>query len=597
MKILNSLLTGLCSVLLLAMFFAGAKVHAQVDRGAGVPFEILPEELKGLDIQNDFVPSSARKVGVIHALRGNVVVVHRTTGEAYFGREGDRVYENDSLTTLLDSSCRIRFFNEDVVTMAAKTAFSVDSYKDERDEGRKSSVFGMLKGKAMFYAMRLFRYKETKFRVRTPTVTVGVRGTKFGTHVYWVDEAKSEGAGIKVADRGQGIGPYLAQAGPGGGGKSFTDCHSEDGFLDVDGQAVGPGEMYRGDLGTIIPTPPDVLRNFDLDIGLTTETALEEKKEEETLASSGLQARESGENDERSTDAIEQNAGNTNDEAGRTSESGNLDAAADSSQGAGLGQDRPRKFLGYFSGILTRQNGGPFVEDVFVSSSRQDFPAGTVQADGLVETNSFIKAQGEFGADPFLKQASLFAIGDSGDLGTNNPISVTVLGYNRYQEWGHWTMTTAFTAGGNTYVFDNKGYFIHGETTCDAAVAGFSGSVSYGGEAAGTYWTATGGTDMTGTFSTDVNFDTGSITDFDMSVSGGGKSASITGASGSFASSHFNIVTGTGTWSLTGGVPPVARRRAVGSLYGPNGEFIGGAWGMKVDEDDAAAGIFQGKKQ
>lgn len=604
MKVLNSFLAGLLSVLLLAVLFSGPEVRAQVDRGAGVPFETLPDELRGLDIQNDFVPSSARKVGVIHALKGNVVVVHRATGEAYFGREGDGVYENDSLTTLPDSTCRIRFFNEDVVTMAANTAFSVDSYKDERDAGRKTSVFGMLKGKAMFYAMRLFRYRETRFRVRTPTVTVGVRGTKFGTHVYWVDDTKAGGAGIKVADRGQGIGPYLAAAGPGGGGRSFTDCHSEDGFLDVDGQVVGPGEMYRGDLGTIIPTPPEVLSNFDLDIGLTTETELEEKKEEEeTLASSGLQSRESADSDERNTDSTDQNADNTNTEAGRTAENDNLDAAADTSQGAGLGQQRPTKFLGYFAGILTNQ-GGPSVEDVFVSSSRQDFLAGAVQAKGLVETDSFIEGDGKFGTGAFLTRAKIFpGPADSGPLGTSNPITVTVMGFNRYQEWGHWTMTIPFTAGGN-YVIDNRGYFIHGETTCDAAVAGFSGTVHYSGEAYGTYWTSTGGTDMTGTFSTDVSFDSGAVSNFNMLVTGGDKEAEIQNASGTLGSSHFSVDTSTGEWRLKNGgsefkksMAEVDYRASYGSLYGPNGEKIGGAWGMKHDPSNAANGIFRGDKQ
>jgi len=161
-------------------------------------------------------------------------------------------------------------------------------------------------------------------------------------------------------------------------------------------------------------------------------------------------------------------------------------------------------------------------------------------------------------------------------------------------------MTTAFTAGGNTYVIDNRGYFIHGENTCDAAVAGFSGSAHYSGQAYGTYWTSTDGTDMTGTFSTNVNFDSGSLTDFNMSVSeagGGGKFAKITGASGSFASSHFEIGEATGTWELSGGDPLAGARKAVGSLYGPNGEYIGGAWGMKKDSANGANGIFQGQKQ
>ena len=123
-----------------------------------------------------------------------MVVIHRAAKGAYFGREGDTIYEDDSLNTLADSRCRVKFFDEDVVTMAAETEFSVDSFEDQRKAGKKRSLFSMVKGKAMFYAMRLFRYKETRYRLKTPTVTVGVRGTKFGAHVYWVDKEKSADA-------------------------------------------------------------------------------------------------------------------------------------------------------------------------------------------------------------------------------------------------------------------------------------------------------------------------------------------------------------------------------------------------------------------
>jgi hypothetical protein len=254
---------------------------AQINRGGGAPFESLPGDLKGIEIKDFFVPCLAKHVGVVHALQGHVVVIHRGTNEAYFGREGDPIYENDSLTTLGNSRCRIKFYNEDVVTMAPETNFGVDGFEDQRREGRKRSFFSMLKGKAMFYALRLFKYRETRFKVKTPTAIVGVRGTKFGAHVYWVDGEKASGAGIQVADRGNELGVYLAQLGPAGARKSYTDCFAEDGYLDVNGKRVGPGEMYRGESGMIIPTPPDVLKAF------RRETEVKEEKAEEEGGEAG----------------------------------------------------------------------------------------------------------------------------------------------------------------------------------------------------------------------------------------------------------------------------------------------------------------------
>ena len=101
---------------------------------------------------------------------------------------------------------------------------------------------------------------------------------------------------------------------------------------------------------------------------------------------------------------------------------------------------------------------------------------------------------------------------------------------------------------------------------------------------------------MTGTFSCDVS--SSSISNFVVSVSGGGKTAFISGASGTFNSSSFDINTGTGIWELgpTGSTVSAVYKSAHGSLYGPNGEFVGGAWGMKKDSANGATGIFQGSK-
>jgi len=141
---------------------------AQTNRGLAVPPEKLPRSLSEISPMDYFVPSSEKKVGVVHAMEGTVVVIHGRSKEAYFAAAGDPVFEKDSLSTLADSKCRVRFVDEDIVTMAPETEFSVDSFEDQRAEGRKSSFFSMVKGKAMFYALRLFRYKDTRFTLATP---------------------------------------------------------------------------------------------------------------------------------------------------------------------------------------------------------------------------------------------------------------------------------------------------------------------------------------------------------------------------------------------------------------------------------------------
>ncbi|MBW1765639.1 MAG: FecR domain-containing protein [Deltaproteobacteria bacterium] len=580
---MKNLKMGLWSVLILSLTLLGTNSYAEVDRGAGVPVETLPKELTGLEIKDYFAPTDLKKVGVIHALSGNMVVIHRDTKEAYFGRAGDTIYENDSLNTLADSRCRIKFFDEDVVTMAAETEFSVDSYEDQRKVGKKRSLFSMVKGKAMFYAMRLFRYKETRFRLKTPTVTVGVRGTKFGAHVYWVDEEKRADAGIEVADKGDEVGIYLAAADP-GAGTSYTDCHSEDGIVEIEeeGKVIGPGEMYRGETRDVIPTPPEVVSAFDQETSVETKA----EAEAEEAAIEGLVA-DTGEANilEAVAEIMEEVSNITEQETGSKTET----------EATPPTQTRPKTSYGYFSGMLVETNGADWLARIYISNTRQNFDSAYVKAYGLPPNGTdFIKAD-DIEGQPMHAKEAVFGGNSSGTLEASYTISDTEIGYNSYQEWGYWTMTTKFSISGNDYYFDNKGWWIYGDPTCDDKVAGFHGSVNYSGEAWGTFFTAGTGDDMTGTFNCGVNFDTDSISTFNMSVSSANHSAAIENASGSFASSHFNIDTGTGTWKLDGATGAYDKG-AHGSLYGPNGEYIGGVWGICKDSSHGATGIFQGSK-
>lgn len=206
---------------------------AQESRGGAVPLERLPEELRNLSPKDHFVPSSQKQVGVIDRMTGNVVIVHGVGKQAYFGMEGDPLYEKDTLITLAESKCHIQLLDGDAITVASETEFTLESFQEAREEGRKSSLIRMLKGRALFYAMRLFSYKDGKFIVATPTNAIGVRGTKFGVHVYILEDRRS-----------------------------VTDCFCEEGIVDVDGKTVVSGNMYNGLTGQVIPTPADVLRSF-----------------------------------------------------------------------------------------------------------------------------------------------------------------------------------------------------------------------------------------------------------------------------------------------------------------------------------------------
>jgi hypothetical protein len=186
----------------------------------------------------------------------------------------------------------------------------------------------------------------------------------------------------------------------------------------------------------------------------------------------------------------------------------------------------------------------------------------------------------------------------------SKPVSFAQLGANEYMEWGTWTQTNAMsTTTGMDYYFNNKGAYVWGSpTTVDEMTTLKQNAITgnYSGPAWGTYFVGGGsGTNMTGNFSGTVNFASPAITNFNVSVNGGGNSVVISGASGSFngGTSTFTIDSAnTGTWTINQTVADT--KGASGTVYGngtDKGKYVGGVWKAGVGGSQAVGG-FQGSK-
>ncbi|MFH1491643.1 MAG: FecR family protein, partial [Pseudomonadota bacterium] len=115
--------------------------------------------------------------------KGRLLVLKRTENRACYAGEGDPIYESDTLYTLADCRCRLEFTDQNVIVMAARSHLDIDEVYASLFQGVKRSRFKMNQGKAIFYALRLFRYRSMQFELKTPTASIGVRGTKFGTEI------------------------------------------------------------------------------------------------------------------------------------------------------------------------------------------------------------------------------------------------------------------------------------------------------------------------------------------------------------------------------------------------------------------------------
>lgn len=264
---------------------------------------------------------------------------------------------------------------------------------------------------------------------------------------------------------------------------------------------------------------------------------------------------------------------------------------------------RPTTHEGYSCGQITEIDGSYTHYFIYDTPSVASFDTNYIKSSSPTMT-----IQGLPGSSPTLTGLEV-----EGDL----PVSITTglpaaitrveLGYNAYTEWGYWTQPNPMSYGGSSsYYFDTRNYYIWGDRTSDANMSSLAAqniTGTYTGTAYGTYtWgdLASVVANMSGTFGTSVDFGAGTLSNFNLSVTGGGHSAAITGASGTFSggTSSFTINGGTGTWTVDGAAAIAAASAASGSVYGSTGQAIGGQWKTQKSGDsyNNVTGIFQGTK-
>lgn len=614
-------------LLTLTLLIAGIQAaFSQTDpapaRGNAAPLEMLPQDLQGVDIKDYYIAAAGRLVGFIRTVVGHVVVLHEDTGQAYFAAAGDAIFKHDLVFTLKDSRCRLKFTTDDIITMGDNARIGIEKYIDDRVQKKKTSVFSMLRGKAMFYALRLFKYRTTSTSIKTPTAILGVRGTKFGVEVREVSKKIAAGSPIYLAAASNYWLPVRSAINT--PGQTLTVAYCFEGELEVYSQAdgrvqtIGDGQMLETTAvgaGDIKRTPPEIARQFIAD------TEAPAPKDEQTGE---------GESDAKGAEDVDEDSKTAEDEEGEDeaeSDGDDIDttvaAATDSSAysdssdiedvsqtltAKNIESSRPTDHFGYFTGMLTQENSGSktFLH-LYLSQSLQNLDSSTAKAhDSLIPGGGDLIFDGSYTSDN--AEIRVLEVQSDTITGFPYPIQVVELGFNQYLEWGYWTQTHPMTGSGvEEYLFDNRGYGVVGDFTPDSKMSSliednFSGA--YSGTAYGTYWTDTDGADMSGTFSAQINFGAAvPINNFEIHISGNGHSVDISGAEGQFTDSnhpsHFELTESSGTWQIDGVdayTDGPNRKIAYGSVYGPNAEAMGGVWKIDTPTPGHATGIFQGTR-
>lgn len=128
--------------------------------------------------------------GTIEFLEGDVTLVKpdKTRSKP---KVGDTVAEGDSIATGATGEAHFNMLDGGYIAARPNTKFRFVQYQ-AIGEASDRSVLGVLEGSLRIVSGWIGQFSQKNYVVRTPTATIGIRGTDHETHVRLKDDAEGE---------------------------------------------------------------------------------------------------------------------------------------------------------------------------------------------------------------------------------------------------------------------------------------------------------------------------------------------------------------------------------------------------------------------
>jgi hypothetical protein len=124
-------------------------------------------------------------VGVVEHLNGPLMD-RKADGTVKVLAPKSEVESGDTLVTEKNTYAQIRFIDHGEITLRPGTTFKIDNFAYEADKPEgDSAAFSLIKGGLRSITGLLGKRNKEKFSLKTPTATIGIRGTTF--IAQWVE--------------------------------------------------------------------------------------------------------------------------------------------------------------------------------------------------------------------------------------------------------------------------------------------------------------------------------------------------------------------------------------------------------------------------
>jgi hypothetical protein len=131
-----------------------------------------------LSLSGKVSPANASScIATVNKMSGMATIVRQ--GRAVSATIGLEICEGDTIRTGPDGSIGIVFNDDTLLSLGPGSVLIIDEFVFAPKQGKFSIVIRMLKGTAAYLSGLISRFAPESVHFKTPTASIGIRGTKF----------------------------------------------------------------------------------------------------------------------------------------------------------------------------------------------------------------------------------------------------------------------------------------------------------------------------------------------------------------------------------------------------------------------------------
>jgi len=144
-------------------------------------FLVLAEEsIDSIAIYDtDYQPGVGRFVGKVANVSGKVIIVHLNEKSGYHVLQNMNVYRGDTIFTGYSATVLIQLNDGSQISLGSESRIQLNQMVYTPKNRTRNAFIHMPSGKARFSVQKLKSYKNRRFRVKTVSALIGVRGSDF----------------------------------------------------------------------------------------------------------------------------------------------------------------------------------------------------------------------------------------------------------------------------------------------------------------------------------------------------------------------------------------------------------------------------------